>query len=217
MTKKLVIAGAGDFGREVAALVKRINSRGEGQAFALLGFVDDNDHLQGCLIDGIPVLGKVDWINSYQDELWVVCSIGTGSVRKKIIGKITNPKVKFPSLVDPDVIFLGDAYLGEGSIICAASVISVNVKVGRHSIVNLACTLGHDVSIGEYCTINPGSNLSGFVETGECVDIGTGTKIIQHIKIGKNSTIGAGTVVIRDIEENVTAVGNPARVVKYKG
>ena len=49
----------------------------------------------------------------------------------------------------------------------------------------------------------------------ECVDIGTGTKIIQHITIGNNTIIGAGAVVIRNIESNVTAVGSPAKVIKY--
>lgn len=215
MCKNLVIAGAGDFGREVAALVNRINQQSQEERYNILGFVDDNNIIQGKIIDNIPVLGKVDWLNDYKEELYVVCSVGTGYIRKKIISKIENPNIKFPKLVDPNVTFLGSANLGEGVIVCANNAVSINSTVGNHTIVNLSCTLGHDVMIGEYCTINPGCNLSGFVELGDCVDVGTGTKIIQHVKIGKNTVIGAGTVVVKDVEADVTVVGCPAKIIKY--
>mgnify|MGYP003379570671 CR=1 FL=1 len=66
----------------------------------------------------------------------------------------------------------------------------------------------------QYATILPSVNLSGNTITKKYTTIGTGTKVIQGITIGENVIIGAGTVVIRDIEDNVTVVGNPARIVK---
>ena len=36
------------------------------------------------------------------------------------------------------------------------------------------------------------------------------------LKIGKNVMIGAGSVVVKDIPDDVTVVGNPARVLKMK-
>lgn len=215
MLKDLCIIGAGDFGREVIALVNRINNSSNSDRYNIIGFVDDNDKLQGQVVEGIPVIGTVDWLNNSNKEINAVCSIGTGYIRKKIISKITNEKIIFPNLIDPNVTFLDTSKLGMGNIICSNNVISINVNVGNHVIVNLSCTLGHDVVIGDYCTINPGSNISGFVELKECVDIGTGTKIIQHITVGENTIIGAGTVVIKDVESDVTAVGSPAKVIKY--
>jgi serine acetyltransferase len=50
---------------------------------------------------------------------------------------------------------------------------------------------------------------------GECTFIGTGASIINQITIGDNTVIGAGAVVIRDIPSDVTAVGVPAKIVKY--
>lgn len=215
MLKDLCIVGAGDFGREVVALVNRINGSDSPQKYNIVGFIDDNKSLQGKIIDGIPVIGTIEWLNNYDREICAVCSVGTGHIRKRIISKITNKKIFFPNLIDPNVIFLNEPKLGEGNIICSNNVISVNVSIGNHAIVNLSCTLGHDDIVGDFCTINPGSNISGFVELKECVDIGTGTKIIQHITIGNNTIIGAGAVVIRNIESNVTAVGSPAKVIKY--
>ena len=215
MIRKLVIIGAGDFGREVAALVRRINLSDSEIKYEILGFVDDSEQLQGKIVDGIPVIGKIELLNEYEEELYAVCSVGVGKTRKKIIEKIMNEKILFPNLIDPTVVFLEDSKMGVGNIICANNAISIATQMDNHVIINLSCTIGHDVKVGSYCTINPGSNLSGFVELEDCVDVGTGTKIIQHVSIGNNTTIGAGTVVVRDIEPNVTVVGSPARVIKY--
>lgn len=218
MSNELYIIGAGDFGREIVALVERINSceQNEEKKYNIVGFIDDNDFLQSSYIDGIPVVGNLDYINGINRPVNVVCSIATGIIREKIINKITNEHVKFPVLKDPSAIFFDDMPIGEGSIVCANSVVSINVTIGKHCIINLGCTLGHDVTLSSFCTVNPGTNLSGKVHCEKCVDIGTGTKIIQGLTVQENTTVGAGTVVIRDLQSNVTAVGNPARIVKYK-
>tara|TARA_R110002033_G_scaffold71103_1_gene122659 strand:- start:323 stop:457 length:135 start_codon:yes stop_codon:yes gene_type:complete len=35
--------------------------------------------------------------------------------------------------------------------------------------------------------------------------------------VGDYAVIGAGAVVVKDIPENAVAVGNPAKIIKYKG
>ena len=91
----------------------------------------------------------------------------------------------------------------------------MNIEIGNHVIINLDCTMGHDSIIEDYATILPSVNLAGNTITKKkYTTIGTGTKVIQGITIGENVIVGAGTVVIRDIEDNVTVVGNPARIVK---
>ena len=54
--KDLVIIGASDFGREVAALVSNINEVQEEWNF--VGFVDDG--LEGTTIEGFKILGNVE-------------------------------------------------------------------------------------------------------------------------------------------------------------
>ena len=215
MSKKLIIIGAGGFGREVAALVRRINRENKQELYHLLGFVDDNPALEGKLIDGFPVLGNLEWLNAQEETFCLTCAIGSSLSRKRAIEKMENKGMEFVSLIDPSAVFLGETVIGTGSIICANSIISVGTSIGKHTIVNLSCTIGHDVAVGDYCTINPGSSLSGFSKLENCVEVGTGTKIIQHIIVGENTILGAGTVVISDIASNVTAVGCPARIVKH--
>ena len=47
------------------------------------------------------------------------------------------------------------------------------------------------------------------------MEIGTGTQIIQGKNVGKESIVGAGAVVVRDIPEKCTAVGCPAKPIKF--
>jgi sugar O-acyltransferase (sialic acid O-acetyltransferase NeuD family) len=101
--------------------------------------------------------------------------------------------------------------LGCGNIICAGTIITVNIKIGNHVIINLDCTVGHDTVINDYVTCAPSVNISGQVEIEEGCDIGTNAAIIQGKKIGKWSIIGAGAVVSRDIPPGCTAVGVPAK------
>ena len=47
--------------------------------------------------------------------------------------------------------------------------------------------------------------------------IGPGVKMFGNIKIGNNVAIGANSVVNKDVEDNVTVVGVPAKIVNRKG
>lgn len=46
------------------------------------------------------------------------------------------------------------------------------------------------------------------------VMVGTGARILGPIIIGNNVKVGASAVVLNDIEDNVTVVGIPAKVIK---
>ena len=104
--------------------------------------------------------------------------------------------------------------VGEGTIICAGTILTTNIKIGRHVIINLDCTLGHDDVIADYVTIYPSVNVSGCVNIGESTEIGTGSRIIQGKDICNNVIIGAGATVIRDIMESGIYVGSPAKQIK---
>lgn len=213
--KDLYIIGAGGFGREVAWLVERINQHKP--TWKIKGFIDDNTSIHGEYEDGYEVVGGVDFLLNILEEVWVICAVGSAIVRKKIIQRLENAShIKYATLVDPSVICSQHISIGNGSIVCAGTIITVDVSIGNHVIINLDCTLGHDDIIQDYVTIYPSVNVSGCVYIGEVSEIGTGTNIIQGVSIGTESIIGAGSVVIRDIEGECTAVGSPCKVIKRK-
>lgn len=212
--KDLYIIGAGGFGREIAWLVERINKIEP--TWNLKGFIDDNVATHGSVQDDYPVVGSCDYLKSITQEVWVVCAVGSAKTRKKIIDKLKEyANVKFATLIDPSVMCSDHVSIGEGSIICSGTIITVDISIGNHVIINLDCTIGHDDVIHDFVTIYPSVNVSGNVVIGECAELGTGMQIIQGKSIGRESIIGAGAVVIRDIPEKCTAVGSPAKPIKF--
>ena len=210
--KDLIILGAGDFGREVSWVVERINQ--QTPTWNLLGFVDDGAEHLPPVIDGYPLLGTMAYLQSLTDEIYVVCSIGTGRVRRKIMDSVLTQKNLHPAtLIDPAAIVGRNVQIGEGCIVCAGTVLTISSVLSKHVILNLNCTVGHDAVFEDCCTVHPGSNISGKVHVGACTDIGTGTKIIQGTTIHPQCVIGAGAVVVRDITEPGTYVGVPAKKV----
>lgn len=217
MVEDIVIFGTGGFGREVAWLIEEINK--EDVRWNLLGFIDDFMEVQGKIINGYPVLGTSDWVNSCKQKIGVLCCLGDPNVREIKIKKMSqNPYVWHPTIISNHaVISSPTTKIGKGCIICASSIVTVNVSIGDFVHINLDCTVGHDTVIDDYVTLYPSVNVSGNVRIGNHTEIGTGTQIIQGLDIGNKTIVGAGSVVIRNIPDNATAVGNPAKVIKING
>lgn len=211
--KNIVIIGVGGFGREVKVLIDQINQ--VDKKFNLLGFYDDANDLNSYY-NGLPYLGKIEDLNSLGHETSVAIGIGDPVTKKKIISNLINPNLTFPSLIHPSVILGNDnVTIEEGSIICAGCIITCNIEIGRFVTLNLMCTVGHDTNIGSYSSFMPSVNISGEVLIEESVYVGTGAKIINQLTIGQDTIVGAGAVVSKSLPPNCTAVGIPAKPIKF--
>ena len=72
------------------------------------------------------------------------------------------------------------------------------------------CTIYHQVTLG-----GTGKDKNKRHPTlGDNVMVGTGARVLGPISIGNNVKIGASAVVLKDVQDNVTVVGIPAKVVK---
>lgn len=212
--KDLVIIGASGFGREVAWLVERINK--VEPTWNLIGFVDDNAEIQNTVINGYRVLGTSDDVIKYPDTYYI-CAVGASRTRERIINRVKqiNPNIKFGTVIDPSVEVSDLVTIGEGTIICANTIITVNISIGSHVIINLDCTVGHDAILNDFVTLYPSVNVSGMTNIGYCSELGTGMQIIQGKTVGEYSIVGAGAVVVKDIPSRCTAVGSPAKPIKF--
>ena len=208
----IIIIGAGAFGREVNWLIERIN-RSEPK-WNVIGFVDDGI-VTGEVVAGLPVFGGIDYLLSLNEQVNLVCAIAGVNARKQIIANLNEKdNVNFPNLIDPSVIQSPSVQMGCGNIICASSVLSVDIKIEDFVIIDWNCTIGHDVVLGSYVTVYPGTNISGCVDIGIRCEIGTGTKVVQGLKIASDVVTGAGAVVAKDIDVRGTYVGVPVKMVK---
>ena len=212
--KKIAIIGAGGFGREIKVLIDEINKINP--CYELIGFFDDSNALD--IVNGIPVLGSIEKLtNDFSNINLSICfGIGNPIVKHEMIQKLKKYKFDYPILIHPKaLISQDDVSIGEGTVICAGTIITCNIKIGDFVTFNLLCSVGHDTIINDFCSFMPGVNISGEVLIGEKVYIGTGAKVINQLKIGSETIIGAGAVVSKTLESKCTAVGVPAKPIKY--
>jgi sugar O-acyltransferase (sialic acid O-acetyltransferase NeuD family) len=209
--ERIVIVGAGGFGREIVALAAACNRAAGHSIYDVIGVVDDGMPDLGKLKRlSVPLIGPVEAVGNL-DARYLI-GIGRPSVRRAVDERLM---AIGGSAADPMVhplAWIGmDIELAPGVIVCAGVSITTNVRVGRHTHLNLQATVGHDCRVGEYATVAPMTAISGNVILEEEVELGTGVSIVPGVTIGRGAIIGAGAAVTRDIAPGSVAVGVPAR------
>ena len=210
--RKIVIVGAGGFGREVLEIFKDDNTIEN--KWEIIGFVDDNSDIHEQMINDFSVVGGLDWLIENKADVSCVIAIGEPKTKKLISDKLEANNVKFVNAIHPSVIMSEYVKLGNNVIICAGCILTVNITIGNHVIINLNSTIGHDVIIEDYCSMMPAVKINGNNHLNKGVYVGTGASFIHQVTIGSWTTIGAGAAVVKDIPDNVIAVGVPAKVIK---
>ena len=138
------------------------------------------------------------------------------------------------------VVFGKNLRLGRGAVLSSMHGLQVgnNVSIGQRSVVEV------DGTLGDFCLIGRGVQIVGRldhatdevgvpmafstwvgdrpkmqldeVRIGRDVWIGGGAIVLGGISIGEGAIVGAGAVVTADIPAYGVAVGNPARVIRYR-
>lgn len=105
------------------------------------------------------------------------------------------------------VINVGSYLSGEGGLD-----IGEGVLVGPHAALLSA---GHSLDAAEPCVArNPLTRAP--VRIGAGAWIGARSIVLQGVRIGEGAVIGAGSVVTRDVPPMAVAVGNPARIMRFR-
>lgn len=204
---RLVIVGAGGFGREVLDVVEAINAAGDSIEF--VGFVDDGEvDAERLGRRGALVIGGSDAVATC-DASYVI-GIGTGDARRRLATKFDGLGPFAATLIHPAATIGGDTSLGAGSIVTAGARVTTNVRIGAHVQLHVNCTVGHDTQIADFVSVYPGATISGDVTLEPGVTVGTGANVLPGLTVGENAYVGAGAVVTRDVAPAATVVGSPA-------
>jgi sugar O-acyltransferase (sialic acid O-acetyltransferase NeuD family) len=169
-------------------------------------FFDDN--LQKEIAYGYDVY-------PYSRELFrdepVIIAVGNNFTRRRIASETSH---SFGSVTHPSATVETNVRIGSGVVITHRAIIQTGVIIGDHVIINTGTIIDHDCIIGDFVHIAPGTILCGSVQIGANTLIGAGSTIVPNVRVGQNCIIGAGSVVTVDIPDNVTAYGNPCRIIK---
>jgi len=112
------------------------------------------------------------------------------------------------------------------------------LEIGHNSGLGINCDVPFDLKIGDDVMMGPdvfivgnnhrfddlnipmrlqGNQESRPVRVGDDVWIGAKVIILPGLTIGKGAIIGAGAVVTKDVPPYAICVGNPARVIRFRG
>ena len=218
MTRRLVVIGAGGFGREVLELIEDINDQTR-NAYEVVGVLDDGSPDTELLARlGVRHLGPTSTLADLDPDVGYVIGIGGCAARRAIAEQCRAWGREPFTLVHPTaVIGRRSVEIGEGSIVCANSTITTNIRLGAHAQVNPNVSIGHDSVIGDHVTLTPQVAVAGNVTIHDDVFVGTGARIKPGVTIGRGVLVGAGAVVVNDVEPGLTVAGVPARPLRASG
>src|SRR4026208_2504568 len=98
--KKIVIIGAGGFGREVLDVIDACNQ--VKKRYEPFGFiVDPQFGTPGTLINEKPILGGFDWLEANRNDVYITCAVGPSHLRYQLIQRAMKIKGRFINLIHP--------------------------------------------------------------------------------------------------------------------
>jgi acetyltransferase EpsM len=144
-----------------------------------------------------------------------IIAIGDNKVRAKVRDYVLKliPDFQFKYIIHPSAIIGCNVKIGLGCMIMPNTIIQRDTRIGEHCLINTGAIIEHDNDIMDYVNIQPRVTTGGGVHIGHCASIGMGALIRDHISIASKATIGMGSVVLKSIGANLTAWGNPAKII----
>lgn len=205
---RILIIGAGGYGRELLQWIKDINK--VKPTWEIAGFLDDNlNALDGIECD-YPILGRAsDW-RPADDEVFAL-AIGNPRTKEKIVDSMKARGAMFATVIHPTATLTSFSKYGEGLVMFPQSKLSVNSSVGDFVTI-LSSGIGHDVEIGDYTTVSGACSILRNAKIGKRVFLAANVAISNDIVVGDDAYIGIGSIVVKDVAVGQKTFCNPARV-----
>lgn len=206
--RKLVIIGAGGFGREMLAWAEQ--SIQFEREWTIKGFIDDNvDALKERPSPG-KLLGRIKDYDPASDEVFI-CALGQPKIKQKCSELILNRGGRFTRIFHRTAVLGHEVEIADGVILCPYAVVSANNILGKGVAVNLHSSVDHDAEVGDWSQINCHCDLTAEVKVGSGVFMGSRVSVAPGVTIGNDAYLGAGSVIFRNVPEKWKMLGFPAR------
>lgn len=172
--EKLLLVGAGGFGRMVAEHAMFQND---------CAFVDDGLP-GGAEVCGIPVVGRiVDLPELHKEYDLLVVGIGNNGFRAQVYEKAAAMGYHFPNIIAASAYISPFAKLGTGCVILQNACVQNGAVVGNGVLLNACAEVHCDAVVEDYALIYTNSVIR------------TGAKVGKGVRIGSNVTICNNAVV----------------------
>jgi len=196
----LMIFGAGGHAKAIMDMVKQLDQ------YIIAGILDDDKHLTGKNVLGIPVLGTRNLLPVLMEQGVRQAANGVGgildiNIRIKIFESLEQAGFSFPPLIHPRATVEASAEIEPGVQVFANAYVGSEAHLHPRCMVNTNAVVSHDCVIGMYTHIAPGALLAGHVHVGARSLIGMGVTTAIGVRIGENVRIGNGAIILADVPD----------------
>jgi len=206
--RRILIVGAGGFGREV---VHWARDAWPARADRIAGFLSADPRILDGHDHPLPVLGDPAGFEPRPGDAFVL-AIGIPGTRRRVAESLAARGASFLTLVHPTAVVAPTAALGPGTIVCPAAVVSDAAVLGRHVLVNYHASLAHDAAAGDYAVLSPYAALGGGARLAADVFLGLHAAVGPAVMIGERSKVAAGSCALADVPPDSLVLGVPGRV-----
>jgi UDP-N-acetylbacillosamine N-acetyltransferase len=143
--KKLLILGAGGYGKTVADLAVQLGY------YDKIAFLDDSQ-------TGEHILGKCGVFAAFADgKTEMYPAFCNNTVRTQWLRSLLDAGVCVPELIHPRAYVSPTAKIGVGTVVLPMAVVNTGVTVKEGCIINIGVLIDHDSVIEEGCHLAPGA------------------------------------------------------------
>ena len=186
MNEKLLLVGAGGFGRVV--LEHAIQTYD-------CSFIDDGSDV-GMYVNGTPIIGRTSELEQlFAEYKELIITIGNNQLREKLYKIASDIGYSFPNIIAPSAYISPYASIGTGCVILNNAVIQNNAKIGNGCILNPGVEAHHDSSIGNYCLIYTNSVVRSLTNVGDRALIGSTVTVSTYAHVSNDAIIEDGSIV----------------------
>lgn len=192
MKEKLLLVGAGGFGRMAAE-----------QAMPQYdcAFVDDGQPA-GAEICEIPVVGGIaDLPELHKDYDLLVVGIGNNAFRAQVYEKAAALGYTFPNIIAPSAYVSPFAEIGKGCVILQNACIQNGAAVGNGVLLNAGAEVHCDAVVEDYALIYTNSVVRTGAKVGRCARIGSNVTICNHAAVPDGADVPDCTAVHSEVKQ----------------
>jgi len=207
-TNRILIVGAGGFGREV---VQWALDAWPSQAGRIAGFLSADAGRPNGQACPLPILADPSRFEPEPGDA-LILAIGIPETRRAVAESLESRGAEFLTLIHPTAIVASTAAIGTGSIVCPYAIVSDSAKVGSFVLLNYHTSLGHDASVGDYAVLSPYASLGGAAQIGNDVFMGMHASVGPGKHVGARSKLSANSCALSNAPADSIIFGAPGRV-----